>query len=132
MIEKLLGFCKTIYSFVYEGSLSIYELLIKVIEKLNEVIDLVNGFQSELDLKECSINITNNRKLSENGDFTGTLCNNSKTACQIVQETTDNKATIDDIRQKIDDKVSFEFIIDGGVAPFTDPPIYEIDGGILI
>lgn len=127
MIEKFQQYCKASYRFVRESAFSVYELLLKVIEKLNEVIDFVNDFQSQLDQKEDSVNITNNRKLSETGDFTGTLCNGSKTACEVV----DGIDTIEDIAKKLDDKVSLEFIIDGGTFPFTDPPVHEIDGGVV-
>lgn len=55
------------------GSMSTYQKLCYVLDKIEEVIEYSNGLQDEIDLKEYSSNITNIRKLSENGDFTGLI-----------------------------------------------------------
>src|SRR6185312_4505414 len=49
------------------------ELTARIAHSLNEVIDELGGWQGALDKHELSDNITNNRKLSPNGNFTGTL-----------------------------------------------------------
>lgn len=49
-----------------------FEILNKLIKMINDFIDYINSLQSQLDAKEDSENITNNRKLSETGNFTGT------------------------------------------------------------
>jgi len=72
MIEKIVTTCANITDYVYDKSMSGYEFMTKVMMKLNELIDYVNGFQEELDTKENSINITNSRLLDTQGNFTGT------------------------------------------------------------
>lgn len=128
MIEKFMQYCKTSKSYVYKKAFSLYELLLKVIEKLNEVIDIVNGFDEELTKKEDSDNITNNRKLSENGDFTGTLCNGAKTACQVVNEIDSNTGQISFLTNQFEDGAT-GLVVDGGF--FTDDDINKnYDGGV--
>jgi len=114
MLEKITSYCRNVHNFVYEGSLSVYELILKTIVKEDEIIDYVNSLESTvsgnslainakvdanklqinnkvdnnqllinakvdsnfLDLntrKENSSDITNNRKLSPLGDFTGNI-----------------------------------------------------------
>jgi hypothetical protein len=70
MIEKISQYCRNVGNFVYEQSLSIYELLLLVLAKSDELVDSVNNLE---DTKEDSSNITNQRHLDENGNFTGTL-----------------------------------------------------------
>lgn len=49
------------------------DLTARLKEKINEVIDFLNGWNAGLNGKEDSVNITNNRKLSPTGDFTGSI-----------------------------------------------------------
>lgn len=46
-INKLRYWCYKVLPLVYDDSLSYYELLCKVVEKLNEVIDLADGFEEQ-------------------------------------------------------------------------------------
>ena len=81
MLDKILRSCTNFKQFIFDGSHSIYELLLKVFEKQGEIIDSINNLSgtvsnnySTLDSKkEDSINITANRKLSPLGNFTGTI-----------------------------------------------------------
>jgi hypothetical protein len=58
-------------------SYSTLEKLCYLIERVKELVAEVLGFQGQIDeldeTKEDSVNITDNRKLSEDGDFTGSI-----------------------------------------------------------
>lgn len=127
MIEKFTQYCKTSKTFIYEKSFSVYELLLKVIEKLNEVIEQIDVFENELDAKEDSTNITNNRKLSENGNFTGTLCG-SKSACDTITQIESNSGQINFLVNQFEDGAT-GLVVDGGF--FDDDEIDKnYDGGV--
>lgn len=69
-LVKVPGYVVGSRNFIIENSNSIYELVSEVLSKQDEIIDRVN----ELDLDKEDINdLTNTRKLSASGDFTGTL-----------------------------------------------------------
>lgn len=144
MIDKVKSCFRQIKPLIYESSLSMYELVLKLLEKVNEVVEFSNGWQEQIDAlydyinqkieeldqrKEDSINITNNRKLSEIGDFTGTLCNNHITACELVAQVDTNT---DEIRELI---VQFEDGATGQVIEcgfFGDDNIdRNYDGGVF-
>lgn len=55
------------------------EYLTLIIAKINELAEVVNTLNFDFDSKEDSSNITLARKLSENGDFTGTWFGVAKT-----------------------------------------------------
>lgn len=57
----------------YDNSFSFMELLGKMSSRLNQLITAVNGWFGSLDGYEKTDNITNNRKLSPTGDFSGTI-----------------------------------------------------------
>ncbi len=59
-----------------DNFLSPMEIIYKLIDKVNELIDYMNEMINGLAAKEDSINITGSRKLSEQGDFTGTWWGN--------------------------------------------------------
>lgn len=121
MIEKISGYCKNTWNFVYEQGYSVYELILKVLMKQDEIIDDVNALEdtvsdnyntlnSKIDsnyqnlnsIKEDSDNITNNRLLSETGNFTGTLCGN-KTACEVNLEIDNNYQKIQFLTNQFED-----------------------------
>lgn len=54
-INKLKYWCYKVLPLVYDDSLSYYELLCKVVEKLNEVIDLADGFSGQYEEVEKAI-----------------------------------------------------------------------------
>lgn len=113
MIEKIKYCAANVTQFVHKGANSIYELLLMALEKLDEVVDKVNGFETELDAKEDSANITNSRKLSNDGDFNGTICGKRKTACQIAQELDDNRQQIVYLGSQFADGQT-GLVVDGG------------------
>ena len=49
------------------------ELVGRVTETLNKVIDVINDWQGQLDKHELSDDISNKRKLSPTGNFTGNI-----------------------------------------------------------
>lgn len=53
--------------------LSQLQLLGKLVDTVNHLIDEINSFQGSIDGKEDSVNITRNRKLSSTGNFTGSI-----------------------------------------------------------
>lgn len=129
MIEKIKYCAANVTQFVHKGANSIYELLLMALQKLDEVIDVVNGFETELDAKEDSANITNSRKLSNDGDFNGTICGKKKTACQVAQELDDNRQQIQYIAEQFSGGQT-GFVIDGGF--FDESGIREsYNGGIF-
>lgn len=67
----------------------------KVDELSEEISDISNTY-------ETKDNITNNRKLSTIGDFTGTLCNSQKTACEVVTEIDNNTSQIEFITEQFE------------------------------
>lgn len=104
--------CKPTVKITDTGSMSTYQKLCYVLDKIKEIIDFVNTFQAELDEKEDSVNITNQRKLSESGDFTGTLAGR-KNALQTTYEIDDNRQQIQYIASQFSDGQT-GFVIDGG------------------
>lgn len=128
MLKKFMEYCKCSHSFLFDDSFSIYELVIKCIEKINEIIDFVNGFESELNKKEDSDNITNNRKLSENGDFTGTWFNDTKSNMDMkIAEGLNNYNTLLDFLKA---NPQYNYIVwDGKFFTTIEPPDTPLDGG---
>lgn len=122
--------CKPTVKITDTGSMSTYQKLCYVLDKIEEIVLFANGLQGQIDEKEDSINITKSRKLSDIGDFTGTLCN-KLSACEVITQIEDNRETIYDIATKIDNKISLEYIIDGGIYPFDGIVNNEIDGGVM-
>ena len=168
MINKLLTCATNFKSFIYEGSNSIYELLLKTLEKQDEVIDGVNDLEETISvintntnkridnevkvlnqkldnnyktldtkmdnnyktldgLKENSENITSKRKLSHNGDFTGTIYN--RESFSLVTEIDDSRNKIGFLTQQFTDGQT-GMVVDGGF--FTDEGIRKnYDGGVF-
>lgn len=122
---------------------SLYDLMLKVIEWFNDTIEHVEVLEGELDAKEDSSNITGARKLSENGDFTGTWFGESKSSVdqKILNGQNLYQGVIDLINSNPELNIE---IIDGGffassVIPeeidagdFTSPVTEEIDAGLFI
>ena len=120
------------------------EILNKVINMINDFIDYVNGVQGQFDEKEDSDNITNNRKLSEDGNFTGTWFNDSKV--NIDMKITEGLNNYNALISYLIANPQISWIIwdgkffltnepegdllDGGL--FTEPNIIETDCGLFI
>lgn len=58
-------------SIIDSEELTALELAGRSAAKTNEVVDWANGLQDDIDSREKSVDITNNRKLSPTGNFTG-------------------------------------------------------------
>lgn len=115
----------------FDDELSDYELKVALLNAFNEMSNnyesFVNTVNSLITGKEDSVNITNNRKLSEDGDFTGTLCNKKMTACEAVYNIDNNR---DMIKYLLDGLIDGQngIQIDGGF--FTENDIkWNYDGG---
>jgi uncharacterized protein Yka (UPF0111/DUF47 family) len=136
-IEKIIRKCQNFKNFVFDESFSLYELVMKMLEKLDEiadafadfattVVDYVNTFQAQIDKKEDSDNITKKRRLSPSGDFTGSI-HGRDTLLVLSQVDT----SLDDIRE-----LTLQFadgatglVIEGGF--FTDGEIQRnYSGGV--
>lgn len=131
MIEKLKGFCNVSKNFIFDNEFSIYELLLKVAEKVNEIIDNINNRDEHLlkliNLKENSSDITNKRKLDEKGNFTGKLFGRQ---VQSVLASVDNsRDKINYLTNQFSDGQT-GFVIDGGF--FTEDGIRDnYNGGVF-
>lgn len=114
----------------YDNSLSYYEVLMKVLAKLNEVIDFTNGIDEKfIDLwkyKENSIDITNNRKLSPTGDFTGSLY--SHPVLEVLSWILSNRSTLKYLTAQFSDGQT-GLVIDGGFFEQTGIS-HNYNGGI--
>ncbi len=97
--------------FVYEKSMSGLELIYKLIDKVNEVIEIVNTFQDQIDGFEKSDNITNSRRLSQSGNFTGTWFNQTHTQLNALVDS--NEDQIKYIADQFNDGQT-GFVINGG------------------
>lgn len=95
------------------GGYSPYEVVNQAIEIVNELITEVNGMNDKISEKEDSTNITNARKLSEDGDLSGTLANKRKTALEVVNEIDNNKDQISYLASQFSEGQT-GLIIDGG------------------
>lgn len=72
--------CDTNLDFLDDGSMSIYEKLCIMVEMFKEALDGLGTLDEALALKEDVENLTNARKLSPTGDFTGTWNGETKAA----------------------------------------------------
>lgn len=131
MIEKLKGFCKASKNFVFDNEFSIYELLLKTMEKVNEIIDNINNKDEHLlkliNQKEDSKDITNKRKLDEKGNFTGKLF--GRQVQSVLASVDTSKDKINYLTNQFSDGQT-GFVIDGGF--FTEDGIKDnYDGGVF-
>lgn len=123
--------CQKVLPLVYDESISYYETLCKVADSLNKCIDQINdNTDNIINIENNYVSIAdleNNRHLSAEGDFTGTL--NGKTIdcvfTSIAAAISLSKTLIDDINAR----VSIGYVYDGGSFTETDPPTLTINGG---
>lgn len=130
--------CDTSLDFIDNGSMSNYEKMCFIIDELEKVngllndfqssIDEIDNFQDDLDLKEDSINISNSRKLSPNGDFTGTITGKSQES--VFADIDDALSLTEDLIESINNRESIGLIYDGGSYLDTEPPTNILDGGV--
>lgn len=113
---------------VYDSEeLTALELAGRTTYKMNEVIDHVNGVQADIDSRERSENITRNRKLSPEGDFTGTI--RGRSTVLVLGDIKDSLSLSETIIEMINARESIGGIYDGGL--FGDTYSNEIDGGMF-
>lgn len=118
--------CRPKIKITDQGHMSLVQKVCYALEVLGKVVGVVNGFGDELDQKEDSVNITNNRRLSGDGDFTGTLDGTSiPTIKANIQSNTDD---IYILSQNFEQGQTGRFI-DGGNLSVLIGNVY--DGGIL-
>lgn len=133
-ISPFYFWCQKVLPLVFDDSLSYYEVLCKVRDILNNVIEYAKELNQEIiDINEDLINnyvtrvmMENNYKLDFNGNFTGNIAGKSA-SCVIVSLADSlslSKTLIDDINHR----VSIGIIIDGGMFNDTTPG-ETIDGG---
>jgi hypothetical protein len=119
--------CRTSVKITDTGSMSTYQKLCYVLQKIAEFIVTMAGFESQIAAKEDSVNITNNRKLSEQGDFTGTL-DGKKSASQVIYEIDDNKQKLDYLTSQFSEGAT-GLVIDCGLFDETEID-KQYDGGV--
>ena len=133
-IQKLSGYYQMGKAFIFEQSLSVYELTLKTIEKTDEIIDnllsldgLVASNYTDLNSrKENSVDISNNRKLSAVGNFTGTI--NGRQSLDVLAEVDTSTDQIAFLTGQFSDGVT-GLVIECGF--FTDGEIARnYDGGV--
>lgn len=111
--------CDLNLDFLDDGSLTIYELLCKALETFQEALDGLGGLDEALALKEDIAYLTDVRKLSLEGDFTGTWYG------ETLQEVKDAiQADIDAIQLQIDALVAEDTRIENKF----DGEVTRIDG----
>ena len=95
-------------------------------EIVGELGEDVEGFQGQIDSKEDSSNITGSRRLSENGDFSGTL--NGVAVSQVLTEIDSNGDQIEYLTGQFEEGQT-GLVVDGGF--FGDDIIDKgYDGGV--
>lgn len=119
--------CNTNLDFIDNGAMSNYEKMCYIISQLKILTDLVNSFESKITLKEDSVNITNNRKLSETGDFTGTWFGETKIS--IDSRINNIDSTYQGLIDLINGLTNLNIEIIDGQFFLSTEPITEIDAG---
>lgn len=103
------------------------ELVGRVTESMNQMIDIINNWKGQLDAHELSSNISSKRKLSSSGNFTGTVA--GKQASLLLSEVTSNMANLRYLANQFADGQT-GLIVDGGF--FEDTNINKnYDGGMF-
>jgi hypothetical protein len=107
--------------------LTTIELLARLVKKMDEVISLSNTVDSKIAGKEDSINITNKRKLSPSGNFTGSL--DGKPVSNVLTNILDNTDKLIYLADQFSDGHT-GLVVDGGF--FENTAIEKnYDGGIF-
>lgn len=118
----------------FDNELTIVEKMNKTIEFMNQigisfnnVVDFMNQYDSELLSKEDKTNLTNKRKLSPNGDFSGTLLGES--IFNVFSDIENSLSLSETLIEMVNNRESIGTIYDGGDFVNTEPPTITIDGG---
>lgn len=99
-----------------QEELSSLELTARMNNKINEIIDFINNLGNIMNGYELSSNITNNRKLSPTGNFTGTLMGRS--VFDVLAELDDDSDKIKYLTNQFADGQT-GLVIDGGFFEAT-------------
>lgn len=98
-----------------------------LVNQFNVVVDFANEFDEKLKSKEDSKNITDNRKLSPNGDFTGSI--HKIPSLELIAQIRSNKDVLQQLTWQFADGYTGQ-VIDGGF--FESGNIRRnYDGGIF-
>lgn len=96
--------------------LTTIQLIAKLLDTVNKIIEVTNGFDVKLLGKEDSINITNNRKLSPSGNFTGSIM--GRLSSLVISEIDSNRDTLKYLINQFSDGQT-GYVIDGGFFSST-------------
>jgi hypothetical protein len=114
---------------VFDDSLSYFEAIGKLMAHINEIASQFNGMIDETNLKEYSADITNKRKLSPTGDFTGTL--RQRTLDAIFADINNSLSLCNTLIDMVNHRESIGTIYDGGPFLDVEPPVITIEGGLF-
>lgn len=107
--------------------LTAIELSARLVKKMNEVVDFANTVDGKIAAKEDSSNITNNRKLSPTGNFTGTVA--GRAATMVIAGIDTNRDNVRYLASQFADGQTGQ-VIDGGF--FEEDFIKRnYDGGVF-
>jgi hypothetical protein len=104
------------------------DLAAKTAGKVNECVDSLNQYDAQINLREKSDDITNKRKLSVKGDFSGTIL--GRTIASIFSDIGDSNTLVKQLIGMVNKRESIGTIYDGGNYLDVEPPITSIEGGI--
>lgn len=80
-------------------------------KRINQILDFIREWNSGLELRELSSDITNKRKLSPNGDFTGTL--HGKSSLSLFMQLDDHEDKVNYLTSQFADGQT-GLVVDGG------------------
>lgn len=107
--------------------LTALQLIAKLIATVNKTVEAINSFQGSINKKEDSLNITLNRKLSDKGDFTGSI--QGIASALLISNIFDNSDKISYLANQFSDGYT-GLVIDGGF--FENTMIAKnYDGGVF-
>lgn len=105
------------------------ELSGRTAKKTNEVVELVNTFDADLKTREKSDDITNKRKLSPTGNFSGTIL--GVAVLKILTDISDALSLVKTLISMVNNRESIGTIYDGGYFLESDPPVINVEGGLF-
>ena len=91
--------------------LSTLEMIGRVAQKANEIMEVINNWQDNVDQRELSSDITVKRKLSPSGNFTGTIA--GRLSSLVVADVEDAKDKIVFLAEQFADGQT-GLVVDGG------------------
>lgn len=107
--------------------LTTLQLLSKIVPKVNEVVEESNQVDGKIAGKEDKSHLTNNRKLSPSGNFTGSISGKSST--MVISEISSNTDKIQYLNGQFSSGQT-GLIVDGGFFEGSNI-IKNYDGGVF-